>query len=185
MTLEGKICLITGGTKGIGAATALELARRGGDVAINGREADKEAMAVKAQVEAMGRRCLIVVGDVSKPAEAKRCVAETVAALGDVSVLVHSAGGLAAGSLLDVSPEVWYQAFDVHVHAVFHLCRAAVPIMKKNREGAILLISSVAGLRGCLGAIAYGVVKGALLQFARSLARELADNNIRVNCVSP
>jgi NAD(P)-dependent dehydrogenase (short-subunit alcohol dehydrogenase family) len=185
MTLDGKICLITGGTKGIGAATALELARRGGDVAINGREADKEAMAVKAQVEAMGRRCLIVVGDVSKPAEAQRCVAETVAALGDVSVLVHSAGGLAAGSLLEVRPEVWYQAFDVHVHAVFHLCRAVVPIMKKNREGAILLISSVAGLRGCLGAIAYGVVKGALLQFARSLARELADDNIRVNCVSP
>lgn len=185
MKLDGKVCLITGGTKGIGAATALELARRGGDIAINGRGADEEAKAVKAQVEAMGRRCLIAVGDVSKPAEAQRCVAETVSTLGDVNVLVHSAGGAAPGSLLEVPPETWYQAFDVHVHAVYHLCRAAVPIMKKKREGAILLISSAAGLRGCLGAIAYGVVKGALLQFTRSLARELADDNIRVNCVSP
>ena len=132
MKLAGKICLITGGTKGIGAATALELARRGGDIAINGRAADEEAMAVKAQIDAMGRRCLIVVGDVSKPAEAERSVAETVSTLGDVNVLVHSAGGLAAGSLLDVRPEDWYQAFDMHVHAIFHLCRAAVPRHEKE-----------------------------------------------------
>src|ERR1035437_7723334 len=103
MTLEGKICLITGGTKGIGAATALELARRGGDVAINGREADKEAMAVKAQVEAMGRRCLIVVGDERNPGEAKGLLAKGGGGLGDVGVLVPGPGGLAAGSLLDVN----------------------------------------------------------------------------------
>lgn len=75
--------------------------------------------------------------------------------------------------------------FNNHVHAIFHLCRAAVPMMKKKREGSIILISSAAGARGCLGAIAYGVAKGALPQFARSLARELADDNIRVNAVSP
>jgi len=76
-------------------------------------------------------------------------------------------------------------AFAVHVHSVFHLARAAAPYMARQGAGAIILLGSAAGLRGCLGALAYGVVKGALPQFARSLARELADQNIRVNCVSP
>lgn len=76
-------------------------------------------------------------------------------------------------------------AFAVHVHSIFHLCRAAAPHMARQGEGAIILLGSAAGLRGCPGALAYGVVKGALPQFARGLARELADQNIRVNCVSP
>jgi len=185
MDLNGKVCLITGGTKGIGAAAALELARRGAHISINGRVADEEAKKVKAEVEALGRQCLLHIADVSQAAEAVRCVEATTDALGSVDVLIHSAGGAAPGSLLEVTPEVWRQAFDVHVHPIFHLCRTAIPWMKGRREGAIVLISSVAGLRGCAGAIAYGVVKGALPQFARALARELADDNIRVNCVSP
>jgi NAD(P)-dependent dehydrogenase (short-subunit alcohol dehydrogenase family) len=185
MNLAGKVCLISGGTKGIGAATAVEFARRGADVAINGRVCDEQANKVKGEIEAMGRRCFVVTADVSKPEEIERCVAVTESSLGSPDVLIHSAGGAAPGGLLEVSAEVWYHAFDVHLHSVFHFCRAVVPLMKKKKEGAIVLISSAAGLRGCLGAIAYGVVKGALPQFARSLARELADSNIRVNCVSP
>lgn len=84
-----------------------------------------------------------------------------------------------------MEPCTWYDAFDIHVHAVFHLARAAVPRMVEGGGGAILLISSAAGSRGCAGAIAYGVAKGAIPQFTRALARELADANIRVNCVSP
>jgi NAD(P)-dependent dehydrogenase (short-subunit alcohol dehydrogenase family) len=80
---------------------------------------------------------------------------------------------------------VWMRAFDVHVHAVFHLCRHAVPLMTPRGEGAIVLLGSAAGSRGCLGALAYGVAKGAIPQFARALARELAPANIRVNSVSP
>lgn len=185
MNLNGKVCLISGGTKGIGAAAALELARRGAHISINGRVADEEAKRVKAEVEALGQQCLLHIADVSQGGEAARYVEATAHALGSVDVLIHSAGGAVPGSLLEVAPEAWSQAFDIHVHAIFHLCRAAVPWMKAKREGAIVLISSVAGVRGCAGAIAYGVVKGALPQFARSLARELADNNIRVNCVSP
>lgn len=185
MKLEGKVCLITGGTKGIGGATAVELARLGADIALNGRVSDAEAATVKDEVEAMGRRCLLVIADLAKPEEAAHCVLTTASTLGGVDVLIHSAGGNAPGSLLEISPEVWYQAFDIHVHAVFHLCRAAAPLMKRKGEGAIVLISSAAGLRGCQGAIAYGVAKGTLPQFARSLARELAGDNIRVNCVSP
>ena len=185
MELSRKVCLVTGGTKGIGAATALELARRGADIAINGRVADDEANSVQRKVEALGRKCFLQIADVGRPDEAARCVEETARELGSVDVIVHCAGGPVPGSLLEVSEDAWTQAFDVHVHAIFHLCRAVVPIMREKREGAIVLISSAAGLRGCSGAIAYGVVKGALPQFARSLARELADDNIRVNCVSP
>jgi NAD(P)-dependent dehydrogenase (short-subunit alcohol dehydrogenase family) len=185
MKLEGKICLITGGTKGIGAATALEMARQGAHVAINGRTADEEAGALQAAIQAMGRKCHVQIGDVSVPEQAVECVEATAKVLGGVDVLVHSAGGAAPGTLLNVKPEDWYRAFDIHIHAAFHLCRAAIPIMQRKKEGAIVLISSVAGLRGCPGAVAYGVVKGAIPQFVRALARDLADDNIRVNCVSP
>jgi 3-oxoacyl-[acyl-carrier protein] reductase len=185
MKLDGKVSLITGGTGGIGAATALELARRGSDIMISGRRIDGRGEALKNKIVSLGRRCFLLAADMSVPEEVTRSVQETAAQMGSVDVLVHAAGGAAPGSLLQVTPEAWYRAFDVHVHAVFHLSRAVVPFMKRKREGSIVLISSAAGSRGCLGAIAYGVVKGALPQLARSLARELAEDNIRVNTVSP
>jgi NAD(P)-dependent dehydrogenase (short-subunit alcohol dehydrogenase family) len=184
--LKGKVCLVTGATRGIGAATAIRLARAGADIAIQGRDAQSDAAReVRSAIEALGRRCHAIAADMARPADATRSVEETVGTLGTIDVLVHAAGAAAMGSLLQVSEEVWYHAFNVHVHAVFHLCRAAVPHMIPKKEGAIVLISSTAGARGILGALAYGVVKGALPQFARVLARELADHNIRVNCVSP
>lgn len=185
MNLESKVCLITGGTKGIGAAAALKLAQLGAHIVINGRNADAEAETVERQVKALGRKCIVQIADVSKAGDAVNLVNAAASALGGVDVLVHSAGGGVPGTLLDVDPQAWYRAFDVHVHAAFHLCRASIPLMKRKKEGAIILISSVAGLRGCPGAFTYGVVKGALPQFARALARDLGDDNIRVNCVSP
>jgi NAD(P)-dependent dehydrogenase (short-subunit alcohol dehydrogenase family) len=185
MKSSGKVCLITGGTRGIGAATALELAKSGADIAINGRVGDEEAYGVKASIETLGCSCYLHLGDVSKPAVAEEFVKTAASSLGGVDVLVHSAGGPAPGGLLDVDPAVWYNALDIHIHAVFHLTRAAIPLMKQRHGGSIVLVGSVAGLRGCAGAIAYGTVKGALPQFARSLAREFSDDNIRVNCVSP
>ena len=185
MKLEGKVSLITGGAGGIGAATALELARLGSDIMIIDWRIDSRAREVKDKIIGLGRNCLMMQADMSVSEEATRSVLETGARMGSVDVLVHAAGGGVPGNLLEVTSEAWYGAFDIHVHAAFHLCRAAVPFMKKKREGAIILISSAAGARGCLGAIAYGVAKGALPQFARSLARELAEENIRVNAVSP
>ena len=185
MNLLDKIALITGGTKGIGAATAIELARRGADVAIVGRHDDDAASETKSQVESLGRRCLVVVGDMGKPADATGVVQQTAEQLGSVDALVHCAGGAVAGGLLTVDPEAWHAAFDVHVHALYYACRAAIPAMKQRHEGAIVMISSVAGLRGVAFNLAYQVVKGALPQFARALAREVADDNIRVNCVAP
>ena len=109
------------------------------------------------------------------------CVDETVQRLGRLDVLVNSAGGAVPGSLEQVTKEAWMAAFAGHVHSVF-FARAAVPHMTKL---AVDRSSCCARQRGCLGALAYGVVKGALPQFARAPAHELADRNIRVNCVAP
>jgi NAD(P)-dependent dehydrogenase (short-subunit alcohol dehydrogenase family) len=185
MNLQGKACLITGGTKGIGAATAIEFARLGADIAITGRRDDAEARKTIAAAKALDRKCELLLGDISKPDEAKRAVDQTIAKLGGIDVLVHSAGGLVPGGLLEVSPEAWHNGFDVHVHAVYYLCRAAVPHMKAKREGSIVLISSSAGKRAIRTNVAYQAVKGALPQLTRALAFELADFNIRVNCVAP
>ena len=186
MKLDGKVCLITGGSSGIGAATAREFAFRGTDIAVCGLGADDLlAQSVKRDVEALNRMALTITADVADPAAAEACVQRAVEAFGHVDLLVHCAGGAANGSLLDVDPCTWYKAFDIHVHAIFHLAQAVVPHRIERGGGAILLICSAAGSRGCKGALAYGVVKGAMPQFTRALARELADSNIRVNCVSP
>ena len=89
-----------------------------------------------------------MLGDIAKPEEAARAVEQTIAKLGGIDVLVHNAGGPVNGGLLELTPEAWYGAFDVHVHPIFYLCRAAIPQMKKKKEGAIVLISSSAGKRG-------------------------------------
>ena len=171
------------GTKGV--APQRSSGPRGADVALLGRHDDDSARQTQSQVESLGRRCLVAVGDMGKPEEAVRVVRQTVEHFASVDVLVHCAGGVVVGGLFDVDPEAWLAAFDVHVHALYYLCRAAIPWMKKRREGAIVMISSVAGLRGVHFNLAYQVVKGALPQFARALAREVADDNIRVNCVAP
>ena len=185
MELPGKIALITGGTRGIGAATALTLAKDGADIALVSRHEDDDARQTKQAIEAFGRRCQLLLADCALPADCARMVDDTARLLGGLDVLVHSAGGGVPGGLLEVSPEAWQAAFDVHVHAIFHLCRAAVPHMRAGKEGAIVLISSTAGKLGVLGSVAYQTVKGALPQMTRALARELANDNIRVNCVAP
>jgi len=177
--------LVTGGTRGIGAATAIALAKEGADVAIVGRVEDDEARQIKASIEALGRRCELILADCSKPADCTRAVEETAERLGGVDVLVHSAGGAVPGGLFEVTPEAWLGAFDVHVHAIYYLCRAAVPHMRVKKEGAVVLISSTAGKLGVAGNVAYQAVKGAIPHLTRALARELANDNIRVNCVAP
>ncbi len=185
MEISGKTAIVTGGTKGIGAATAIMLAEQGADVTITGRHDDDEAKEVKAAVEKTGRRCLMVVADMGDADAGGTVVDATVEAFGRVDMLFSNAGGPAPGGILEITPEDWMKAFDVHVHAAYHLVRAALPHMKQQGEGAIVLMSSVAGIAAGPGSICYGVVKGAIQQFTRSLARELGDFNIRVNTVAP
>jgi NAD(P)-dependent dehydrogenase (short-subunit alcohol dehydrogenase family) len=185
MQLHGKAALITGGTRGIGAATALAFAKEGADVAISSRHLDDDAKQTKREIEALGRRCEIITADCGVPADCARMVEQAAREIGRLDVLVHAAGGAVPGGLLEVTPGAWNAAFDVHVHAVYHLARAAVPHIRQGKEGAIILISSTAGKLGVMGALAYQAVKGALPHLTRALARELANDNIRVNCVAP
>ena len=185
MDLAGKVALVTGGSMGIGAAIALELARRGADIAIAARHVDGPAEAVKLSIERVGRRCLLLPADLADAEACAGVVAKTAETLGRLDVLIHNAGGPSAGKLEDVTPEQWRHTMDLHVNANFYLAKAALPHLRKQREGAIITISSTAGIRGVPGAIAYATAKGAIPQFTRSLARDLADDNIRVNCVAP
>ena len=184
MKLEKRSALITGGTKGIGAALAILLAEKGCDVAINGRKDDEQAQKVKRTIEDLGQRCAVITGDIGNKADINNIVEQSAAFLGGVNVLVHSAGGGVAGGIDDIKEEDWYAGFDVHVHGAFHLIRAAAPHMKKAEDGSILLLSSVAGIRGN-PSVGYATVKGAIVQMTRSLALNFAPHNIRVNCLSP
>jgi NAD(P)-dependent dehydrogenase (short-subunit alcohol dehydrogenase family) len=185
MDLQEKVCLVTGGTSGIGAATALTFARKGAHVAIVARRAVPMPADLRSAVAKHGRTVRTFEADVADPAACRQCVQRVIDDFGRLDVLVHSAGGPVPGSIYAVTDEGWMNAFAVHVHSIFHLTRAAAPHMAKQGGGAIILLGSAAGLRGCLGAAAYGVVKGALPHFARVLARELAEQRIRVNCISP
>jgi NAD(P)-dependent dehydrogenase (short-subunit alcohol dehydrogenase family) len=185
MQLKDKVCLVTGGTRGIGAATAVALAEAGAAVALAARRKDSEAEAVRSALAQRGRPCALIQADVARPGEATDSVEQTVRELGGIDILVHSAGGPVPGGLLSLDPAAWYAAFDVHVHAIFHLCRAAIPQMRTRGGGVIILISSAAGIRGLKTNVAYQAVKGTLPQLTRALAYEFAEDNIRVNCVAP
>jgi NAD(P)-dependent dehydrogenase (short-subunit alcohol dehydrogenase family) len=184
MDLKNKVCLITGGTKGIGAAAAVALAEQGAKVSIVARTMDDDAKKTRSRLEKHGK-CALIAGDVAKAADVARMVDETVKALGAIDVLVHAAGGPVNGGLFDLTPEQWHAAFDVHVHPIFHLSRAVIPAMKEKKEGVILLVSSTAGIRGVRTNVAYQTVKGAIPQLVRALAFEFAEWNIRVNGVAP
>ena len=185
MDLRNKVALVTGASRGIGAATARLLAANGAGVAVNYVTRPDRAEQVVREIQSAGGRALAIQADVSAPAQVQRMVEHVVKELGRLDVLVNNAGGPAPGSIESVTEETWRRAIAVHLDGPFHCTRAAIPHMKQQGEGAIVNISSVAGIRGCPGAIAYQTVKCAILAFTRGLARDLADYNIRVNCVSP
>ena len=177
-----KLAVITGGTRGIGLAIAEALLGMGGFVVLNGRSETKESAAL---VSKFGlERVAIDVGDVSDPIYAKALVERSVKKFGRLDILVHSAGGPVPGKITEITAETWMNAFALHVHPVFHLFKAAHPTLSKH-GGAVLLISSVAGLRGCPASIAYQTVKGALVPMARALAFDHAKEKIRINVLAP
>jgi NAD(P)-dependent dehydrogenase (short-subunit alcohol dehydrogenase family) len=128
---------------------------------------------------------MAVEAEVSDKAQVHQMVERVIAEFGRLDVLVNNAGGPAHGTIEGVTEETWRRAIAVHLDGAFYCTRAAIPHMKKSGEGAIVNISSVAGLRGCPGSVAYQMVKCAIQAFTRGCARDLADYNIRVNCVSP
>jgi len=177
------VAIITGGTRGIGLAIASALAGRGVRLVLNGRNADADVekaladLRKKTEVE-------FISGDAADPAVADKLVAEAKSRFGRLDYLVPAAGGAHNGTILSHTPESWEAAFRIHVHAIFHIFRAAHPLLAE-RGGSVLLIGSAAGRRGVPAAIAYATVKGALPNLARALARDHAAEGIRVNVIEP
>lgn len=185
MQLQGKAVLITGGTLGIGAAIARNLAKQGARLALAARHIDGPAESLRGELKSLGAECLLLAADLSREQECRSVVEKAAAHFGQLDVLIHNAGGPSPGKIEEVSSEQWRYTLDLHVNAAFYLCQAALPHLKRAGEGAIITVSSTAGIRGVPGAIAYATAKGAIPQFTRALARDLADFNIRVNCVAP
>jgi NAD(P)-dependent dehydrogenase (short-subunit alcohol dehydrogenase family) len=183
--LDGKVALITGGDSGIGRAVAVLYAREGADVAIVYLETEqRDAEETRRAVEAEGRRCMLVPGDVKSSRFCEDAVARTVRELGALDILVNNAAFQQhRESLLDISDEQLETTFRTNIFGYFFMARAA---LRQLREGsAIVNTGSITGLEGSKELLDYAATKGAIHAFTKSLAQNLVEKKIRVNCVSP
>jgi 3-oxoacyl-[acyl-carrier protein] reductase len=175
-SLEGKTALVTGGSRGIGAAIARELANAGANVVVGYRSGKDEAEAIAS--EAGGRA---VQADVSNVDDAKRLVDEA----GEVDVLVNNAGITRDGVLARMTDDDWRSVLETNLSSTFYTCRAVSRGMMKRRAGSIVNLSSIVGLHGNWGQTNYAASKGAIVAFTKSLAQELGSRGIRANVVAP
>lgn len=182
--LDGKVALVTGGSRGIGRAIALRLAEEGADLAICARNV-AAAGEVAVAIEALGRRCLVRQADVADAEQAAELVAATIAELGRLDVLVNNAGVTRDNLLMRMKEEDWDQVLAVNLKGAFNCVRAAVRPMLKARGGRIVNITSVVGLLGNAGQANYAASKAGLIGLTKSLARELASRGITANAVAP
>jgi 3-oxoacyl-[acyl-carrier protein] reductase len=175
-SLDGKLALVTGASRGIGRAIAEELARAGASVVVGYRSGKDEAEEL---ASAIGGRA--IQADVSDAGEAKRLVDEA----GDIDVLVNNAGLTRDGLLARMSDDDWRTVIETNLSSVFYTCRAVTRPMMKKRGGSIINISSIVGVHGNWGQANYGASKAGIIGFTKSLARELGSRNIRANVVAP
>lgn len=182
--LQGKVALITGGDSGIGRAVAIAFAKEGADVAIAYLDEHDDAADTRKRVEAQGRRCLTIAGDIGDPAFCDALVEQVVEELGGLDVLVNNAAEQhVRDSLLEISNEQLERTFRTNVFAMFYLCRAALPHLEAG--ASIVNTTSVTAYKGKPELIDYSSTKGAIVAFTRSLSQELAERNVRVNAVAP
>lgn len=185
MLLEGKVALVTGASRGIGKAIALLLAENGADVAVNFAGSTAAAEAVAAEIEKMGRKAILVQGDVSQTEVCAEMVDKVVKELGHIDILVNNAGITRDTLLLCMKEEDWDAVLNTNLKGVFNCTKAAVKYMAKQRSGSIVNISSVVALMGNAGQANYAAAKAGILGFTRSVAKEMAARGIRVNAVTP
>jgi NAD(P)-dependent dehydrogenase (short-subunit alcohol dehydrogenase family) len=183
--LKDKVALITGGDSGIGRAVAVMYAREGADVAIVYLPVEQgDAEATQKAVEAAGRKALLIPGDVGDPEFCRLAVEQTVDAFGKHDILVNNAAYQnSQDSLADVSEEQWDHTFRTNIYGYFYLAKAALPHL--SRGSAIINTGSITGLEGSKALLDYSATKGAIHAFTKSLAQNLVDKGIRVNCVAP
>jgi 3-oxoacyl-[acyl-carrier protein] reductase len=175
-SLEGKTALVTGGSRGIGAAIARELAAAGANVTVGYRSGGDEAERLAGEIS--GRA---VQADVAVPDEAKRLVDEA----GDLDILVNNAGTTRDGVLARMTDDDWRAVLETNLSAAFYTCRAVSRGMMKRRSGSIVNLSSIVGIHGNWGQTNYAASKGGIVAFTKSLAQELGSRGVRANVVAP
>ena len=185
MASDGRVSLITGGSRGIGKAIALQLASQGVQVAVNYISNQKAADEVVKLIEKQGASAVAVQGDVTKRADVERIFTTTAETLGPVEILVNNAGIISDSLLMRMSDEDWDSVIDLDLRSIFLCTREAIRTMLRNKWGRIINIGSVVGLRGNSGQANYAAAKAGMVGFTQSIAKEVASRNITVNCVAP
>ena len=177
--------MVTGASRGIGRAIAIEFARRGAAVAINFRTGAEHAEAVAKEIHDMGGECILIKGDVSKKEEAHRIVQEVLDKWKRLDILVNNAGITRDKTLRKMTEDDWAEVISVNLNGTFYCTSAAVPAMMNQKFGRIINISSVVGQAGAFGQANYSASKGGIIAFTKTLALELARHNITANAIAP
>lgn len=183
--LEGKSALVTGGSRGIGAAVAMRLASEGASVAVNYAGRADAAADVVRRIESAGGHAIAVQADVSDPRACAALVEQVLGEFGALDILVNNAGITRDGLLVRMSDEDWRAVIDTNLSGAFYMTRAAGKVMMKARTGSIVNISSVVGLVGNTGQANYAAAKAGLVGLTKSVARELASRGVRANAIAP
>ncbi|MFN3705593.1 MAG: 3-oxoacyl-[acyl-carrier-protein] reductase [Thermoflexales bacterium] len=183
--LKDKVAVVTGASRGIGRAIAIDLARRGAAVVVNYKSNTAAAQEVVAAITAAGGRAVAVQSDVSRVDEAHALIKAALDAFGKLDILVNNAGTTRDTLLMTMSEEDWDAVINADLKSVFNCCKAAVKPMIRARSGRIINISSVVGLAGQGGQTNYAAAKAGVIGFTKSLAKELGPRNITVNAVAP
>lgn len=185
INLNGKVALVTGGSRGIGAATAIALAKAGALVAITYTSHQERAQRTAEAVRTVGKECLSIKADVSNARQVHKAVTSVRDVYRRIDILVNNAGIWKRASIGSMTEEQWDKTIDVNLKGTFLFCREVAPLMKKQRGGKIINIASTAGQRGEPYYSHYAASKGGMVAFSKSIAVELAPFNVNVNCVAP
>jgi len=185
LSIDGKVALVTGGSRGIGRAIALRLAKEGAKVAINYKANQEAAHWVVDAVAEMGGEAMAVAADVSQGADVEVMVKKVVDSLGGIDILVNNAGVIHDGLLMRMTEEVWDEVINTNLKGTFNCTKAVLRFMVRKRWGRIINVVSVVGLEGNPGQSNYAASKAGVIAFSRSIAKEVASRNITVNSVAP
>lgn len=185
MTLEGKNALVTGGSRGIGHAIALELARQGANVAVTANASLAGAESVAEEIRALGRNAVAAQCNISDAGQVEKLISQVLTSLGSLDIVVNNAGVTKDALVLRMSEEDWDTVLDTNLKGTFLVTRAALKPMIKQRHGKIVNITSVIGLIANPGQANYSASKAGIIGFTRTIAKEVASRNIQANCVAP